>query len=108
MALANIELLVGMPLNLAVLIARSQKLEQWYGSSYLHENWSYIREVPASAIDLYYFDTGIALSILTGWFGPMLAVFFFVFFGVTDDAVREYGRWWSWFRSKFASEKPSS
>nr|CDR19326.1 STE3 protein [Papiliotrema flavescens] len=108
MALANIELLVGMPLNLAVLIARSQKLEQWYGFSYLHENWSYIREVPASAIDLYYFDTGIALSILTGWFGPMLAVFFFVFFGVTDDAVREYGRWWSWFRSKFASEKPSS
>nr|CDR19336.1 STE3 protein [Papiliotrema terrestris] len=108
MALANVELLVGMPLNLAVLIARSQKLEQWPGFTVVHTNWGYIREVSASAIDLYYFDTGIALSILTGWFGPVLAIFFFLFFGVVEDAIREYSRWWSELRNNFRSKTSDS
>lgn len=108
MAMASADLIIGMPLNIAILITKAQHVDAWPGISRVYENWGYVREVSADAVDIYYNDpAGTTLSVLSGWFAPLLAFLFFIFFGVTQDAVREYSRWYPALMRRFGFAEPA-
>jgi pheromone a factor receptor len=100
MAVASADLILGLPLNIAYLILKVQTSVDWPGFKKVHANWGYVREVSEDAIDLYFTDNAFTtISFLLYWVAPLLAFLFFIFFGVTEEAVREYGRWYDAARS---------
>lgn len=95
MAMASSDLILGMPLNIAFLVLQVQDLREWTSWSDIHYGWSAVTAFDQGLFDLYYGSPSrMAMSVLTQWLCPVLAILFFLFFGVGDDAIREYGQWY--------------
>lgn len=101
MAMASADLVLGMPLHIAVLVYKCRNLIDWPGIKSVYSHWGFVREINEPSFDLYFTDAGFTtLSVLLFWISPLLAFVFFILFGVTDDAIRGYGQWYEVIRDK--------
>ncbi|WWD22028.1 hypothetical protein CI109_106516 [Kwoniella shandongensis] len=106
-AIASVDILVGLPLTTFTLvdyITRSKPYVSWH---WLHLGWSRVDHYAASAYLSSPSQT--VVIVLPRWFPPLLALHFFIFFGVSVDAITEYIRWFGWAKSRlpFGLSKPA-
>nr|ADO17672.1 Ste3 [Tremella mesenterica] len=90
-ALSSTDLIISIPLTLYLLIlAATSPLEPWISWDNVHYGWSYVGLTPAST----YLRTGanVAAFSLHRYLYPLLTFIFFLFFGVSDEAVNDYLR----------------
>ncbi|GFZ49116.1 hypothetical protein JCM24511_06866 [Saitozyma sp. JCM 24511] len=89
--LAGTELVIALPLNLWVLAANVSTLQPWTSWYEVHYNWSNIISIPAS-----YISQAPSLAVANAvprYLVTSSSIVFFIFFGVSEDAMGEYIRW---------------
>ena len=97
MAIAGADLLLSLPLSISFLVSRSTHLLPWSSWSVIHKDFHHIDQISAFNLPSYWGRPGIlALSAVSEWLGPLLTLVFFVFFGVSDEAIRGYAKAWIW------------
>ncbi|WWC59158.1 uncharacterized protein I303_101706 [Kwoniella dejecticola CBS 10117] len=98
MALASVDILIALPLctfSLAKAIANPMPYESWAA---VHYNFSRVIQYPASQAFVY--ERVVLGTVLPRWFSPLLSIIFFLFFGVSIEAMGEYSRWVSCITSR--------
>ncbi|WVQ68945.1 uncharacterized protein L199_007154 [Kwoniella botswanensis] len=98
MALASVDILLGLPLtvfSLSQTVIKRQPYESW---AIVHYNWSRVDQYHAYQVLNTAGNTGAI--VLPRWHAPLLSIIFFLFFGVSIDSINEYCRWIDWFKSK--------
>jgi pheromone a factor receptor len=89
--LAGTELVIALPLNLWVLAANASTLQPWTSWYEVHYNWSNVISIPASYITQ---APSLAVSnAVPRYLVTVSSIVFFIFFGVSEDAIGEYTRW---------------
>jgi pheromone a factor receptor len=89
--LGSLDLLVGLPLNIYFLVNQTRSLLPWLGWDEVHYGWHQILHISGAVMMRN--DEIIVHRMLTKYTCPLLALIFFVFFGVSDDAISEYSRY---------------
>ncbi|KAG8809463.1 a-factor receptor, partial [Serendipita sp. 399] len=98
MALSSLELLLVLPLNLVSFISnlRNIPMRPWVSWSYVHYNFSRVAYVSRFMMQRapgggkrYFVEFALAR-----WAIPITGFLFFVFFGWSVEAKREYRSWW--------------
>ena len=90
-SLAGADVVFGLPLNLYFLVRAAQTARPWLGWAKVHEEWSQVLHFTAAV--MIRDDEGMVLRMLSKYLCPMLAIIFFLFFGVSEDSLSEYERW---------------
>lgn len=85
MALASVDIILGLPATLFTLIVNIQQRRSYPSWDWVHLDWSRIELYPASSI-LSDAQETIAI-VLPRWLAPLLSIIFFLFFGVSIDAM---------------------
>lgn len=98
MALASVDIILGLPATLFTLIVNIQQRRSYPSWDWVHLDWSRIELYPASSI-LSDAQETIAI-VLPRWLAPLLSIIFFLFFGVSIDAMGEYAKWYRAIRAK--------
>ncbi|KAK8846719.1 hypothetical protein IAR55_005806 [Kwoniella newhampshirensis] len=106
MALSSVDLLIGLPLTTFVLVDFSRHPRPYVSWEWLHLGWSRVDHYAASAFLTTSRQT--ADAILPRWFSPLLAINFFLFFGVSNDAINEYSRWIQWVTDRLSFKSRQS
>lgn len=92
MALASMELLVVLPLNLLSLVANLQnnKLQPWTGWDGVHHNFDRVAYVYRWVMELN--RTFWVEFQISRWAIPASGLLFFIFFGLSIEARKDYAR----------------
>ncbi|OCF41826.1 hypothetical protein I317_04336 [Kwoniella heveanensis CBS 569] len=107
LALASVDIVLGLPFTLLALVKDIQQRMTYPSWQWVHANWSRVDVYRADQ----YMSSGAFITNLTlpRWLPVLLAIVFFLFFGVSTDAIGEYGRWLRWLRQRcgfdFVSQK---
>ncbi|WVF70103.1 hypothetical protein IAT40_004891 [Kwoniella sp. CBS 6097] len=94
LALASVDIVIGLPFTLFGLVKDIQQRMSYPSWQWVHANWS--------RVDIYqadqYMASGAIITnlMLPRWLPALLAIIFFLFFGVSTDAIGEYSRWLHW------------
>jgi pheromone a factor receptor len=87
-ALATIDLLISLPLALYYLIPFSRNLVPWTSFNDIHFDFSTVNSYDANFITRH--PQIAAQLLLSRWLAPITAIVFFSFFGLGEDALRDY------------------
>lgn len=98
MALASVDIILGLPATLFTLIVNIQQRQSYPSWDWVHLDWSRIELYPASSV-LPDAQKTIAI-VLPRWLAPLLSIIFFLFFGVSIDAMGEYAKWFRAIQAK--------
>ncbi|ADV24257.1 Pheromone receptor STE3p, putative [Cryptococcus gattii WM276] len=98
MALASVDIILGLPATLFTLIVNIRQRQSYPSWDWVHLDWSRIELYPASSV-LPDAQKTIAI-VLPRWLAPLLSIIFFLFFGVSIDAMGEYARWFRAIQAK--------
>ncbi|ODO03101.1 hypothetical protein I350_05946 [Cryptococcus amylolentus CBS 6273] len=98
MALASVDIIIGLPTTLFTLVVNIQQRRPYPSWDWVHLDWSRVELYPASIILTSATET-TAVTI-PRWHAPLLSFVFFLFFGVSPDAMGEYARWVRWAAKK--------
>ncbi len=97
MALSGSDIFLGFPLSLYYLlyyVIRNAKDLLPFDWSDVHYGWSYVGRVPFTDFPRYYYAAENFISTdLSRWLAVVLAIVFFLFFGIAEDATAEYLKW---------------
>jgi pheromone a factor receptor len=94
MLMASADLILGFPLTILFLVTMARSLSPWTSFSDIHYGWSFVEQVSAAEFARFWETPSMfALYVATTWLCPMLSLIFFLFFGITPDAIGEYMRW---------------
>ncbi|WVQ97782.1 hypothetical protein IAU59_004896 [Kwoniella sp. CBS 9459] len=107
LALASVDIIIGLPLTLFSLAKTIQQRMSYPSWAWVHANWS---RVDIYQADMYMTSESAIVNLsLPRWFPALLTMIFFLFFGVSTEAIAEYCRWLRWLRQQsglnFASRK---
>lgn len=92
-ALSSCDIVIGLPVAVYLMVFASQRLVAWESWDRVHAGWSRVVVytdndiLPSTILSVYHF--------LQRWIPACLSIAAFLFFGVGDEATREYGRWWT-------------
>lgn len=95
-SLASLDLFISLPLNIFFLAVAAPlaAARPWPGFEDVHYNWHRVDLFGAATLEQY--PSSIIIRMLTRWICPTFAIVFFLFFGVSRDAIAEYGRYYQW------------
>jgi pheromone a factor receptor len=91
LALASADIVLSLPLTIYSLVRAAQAARPWPGWSVVHEDWSQV--LVHSAAVMSRDNEGLIARMMSKYLCPVLAIIFFLFFGVSDDALNEYTKW---------------
>lgn len=93
MALASTDVAFGIPLSVYPLVTTIPVLRPWVSWSHVHSWW--LRVVTFGDDQILPSATYTTLFYLPRWITTLMCIMAFLYFGVGDDALKEYRRWLS-------------
>ena len=99
MAIASADLLMSIPIAIAFLVLGLPALRPWHSWSFIHADFGHILQISVDEFPLYFGTLpNLAMAAVAQWLSPMLTCLFFLFFGVSKEAMNGYARMLAQFR----------
>ncbi|KZO97540.1 fungal pheromone STE3G-protein-coupled receptor [Calocera viscosa TUFC12733] len=105
MVVATAEMIWGTPWYLFVMVANISEqpgLQPWVSWDYVHYDWQRVGQVPLSLLPPTERSTRLALW----WTVPVSGYLFFLFFGFSEQAMKDYRHYFRWFRINVLRQDP--
>lgn len=104
-SLASLDLCIGLPISIYYVATSARTGGPWTGLDAVHRRW---HTIPLLSAAQYMQFPNLAISTMIGrWICPLLGLLFFVFFGVSMDAITEYNTWIQSARRKWGWQGPT-
>lgn len=98
-ALGCSDIILSVPWGVYFLYANAASIQPWLGWDNVHAGWSTVLAIRTE--DFFEDPSRIILLFLARWIPVLAAFLFFAFFGLSDDSIAEYSRWWINVRDMF-------
>lgn len=89
--MATCDIVLGLPLSIYYMYGAITSIREWGSWEDVHHNFS--RIVARSEESISGNSTFVTQRFMPRWLCPLMCAIFFLFFGVGEDAIKEYARW---------------